>query len=350
MTKEILIKNVKIGGGNKIAVQSMTNTKTHDIDKTVKQILNLEKAGCDIVRVAVPEIKDADAVGEIVKQINIPLCCDIHFDYKLAIACIENGAHKIRFNPGNIGEKENIERLVFAARDRNVPIRIGVNSGSIEKEILKKNLAMHIALVESALKNVRILEDLNFDKIVISVKSADVASTVKAYREISKKFNYPLHLGVTESGFDLAGTVKSSLGIGALLLDGIGDTLRVSLTDDPVKEVEVGKEILRALKKDTDYCEIISCPTCSRCEIDLNNIARKVKDITKDIKKPLKIAVMGCIVNGPGEAEACDLGIAGAKEKSIIFKGGKVLKTVSSDCLLDEFIIELKKVLKEKEN
>ena len=350
MTKEILIKNVKIGGGNKIAVQSMTNTKTHDIDKTVKQILDLEKAGCDIVRVAVPEIKDAKSVKEIIKQINIPLCCDIHFDYKLALMCIENGAHKIRFNPGNIGSKENIQRLVLLAKERNVPIRIGVNSGSIEKEFLNKNLSAHAALFESALKHVRILEDLNFDKIVLSVKSSSVIDTVKAYRELHSKCNYPLHLGITESGFDLTGTVKSSIGIGSLLLDGIGDTIRVSLTDNPVNEVIVGKEILRALKKDTDYCEIISCPTCSRCEIDLQKISRKVKDITNDIKRPLKIAVMGCAVNGLGEAKDCDLGIAGAKEKSVIFKGGKVLKTVNSEILLDEFIIELKKVLKEKEN
>lgn len=347
MTKEIKIGNVKIGNGNKIAIQSMTNTKTADIGDTVAQINRLANAGCDIIRVAVPNEKDALAIKEIKRQIKLPVIADIHFDYKLAILSIENGADKIRINPGNIGNLENLKSVVKCANEYNVPIRIGVNAGSLEKEISAKYGSTSKALVKSAVKNIKLLEDFNFNNIVVSVKSSDVLDTVVSYRDLSRLVNYPLHIGVTEAGTYKQGIVKSSIGIGALLLDGIGDTIRVSLTGDPVKEVIAAKEILRSVKKDKNYCEIISCPTCGRCEIDLENIVKRVSDLTKDINKPLKIAVMGCVVNGPGEALSSDLGLAGGKDKAVIFKKGKIIKTVNSDILLDEFIKELNLLLEE---
>ena len=345
MSKEVRIGKVKIGNKNKIAVQSMTNTKTFDVDATVVQIKKLESAGCDIVRVAVPDKKDALAIRQIKNSIDIPLVADIHFDYKLAILSIENGADKIRFNPGNIGKKENLIDLVKCANEHNIPIRIGVNSGSVEKEIFAKSGNSYDALVDSALKNIRILEDLNFNNIVVSVKSSSVSDTVLAYRKLKKLCDYPLHIGVTESGTQNFGIVKSSIGIGSLLLDGIGDTVRVSLTGDPINEVYAAHNILRALKIDKNYCEIISCPTCGRCEIDLENITAKVYLATQNVNYPLKLAVMGCVVNGPGEALDADLGLAGGKRKSVIFKKGKVIKTVDSNVLMEEFMTELSQII-----
>lgn len=347
MTKEIKIGNVRIGNNNKIAVQSMTNTKTFDIDSTVAQIKSLESAGCEIVRVAVPDAVDALAIKIIKQNIKIPLVADIHFDYKLALLSIENGADKIRINPGNIGKPEYLKKIADCANEHKIPIRIGINSGSIEKSILSKYGNTPKALVKSALNSVRLLEDINFSNIVISVKSSNVLDTVQSYRKLSKLTNYPLHLGVTESGSYRHGIVKSSIGIGALLLDGIGDTIRVSLTGDPVREVVAAKEILRAVKKEENYCEIISCPTCGRCEINLEEIVEKISDITKTINKPLKIAVMGCVVNGPGEAASADLGLAGGKGKSVIFKHGQTIKTIDTENLLEEFIKELNKIIEE---
>ncbi|KHO62511.1 4-hydroxy-3-methylbut-2-en-1-yl diphosphate synthase [Thermoanaerobacter sp. YS13] len=348
ITREVKIGNKKIGGNNPILVQSMTNTDTHDIEKTIEQIKRLEAEGCDIIRVAVPDMEAAEALKEIKKNINIPLVADIHFDYRLAIKSIENGADKIRINPGNIGREENIKKVVEIAKEKGIPIRIGVNSGSLEKEILHKYKGITAeAVVESALKNVLILEKLGFYDIVISLKTTNVPLTIEAYKLASSKVDYPLHLGITEAGTIEAGTIKSAIGIGTLLYLGIGDTIRVSLTGDPVHEVRVGKQILRSLGLLKEGVEVISCPTCGRTKINLIKLAEEVEKKTRNIKKPLKVAVMGCVVNGPGEAKEADIGIAGGDGEGIVFKKGKVYKKVKEEELVEELMKEIEKLLEE---
>ncbi|AAM24622.1 Essential bacterial protein, involved in density-dependent regulation of peptidoglycan biosynthesis [Caldanaerobacter subterraneus subsp. tengcongensis MB4] len=349
LTREIKIGNKKIGGNNPILVQSMTNTDTHDVEKTVEQIKRLEEEGCDIIRVAVPDEKAAYSIKEIKKHINIPLVADIHFDYRLAIKSIENGADKIRINPGNIGREENIKKVVEAAKERGIPIRIGVNAGSLEKEILNKYGGITPeAVVESALKSVRLLEKLGFYDIVISLKTSNVPLTIEAYKLASSKVDYPLHLGITEAGTLESGTIKSAIGIGTLLYMGIGDTIRVSLTGDPVHEVRVGRQILRALGLLKEGVEVISCPTCGRTKIDVIKLATEVERRTSHIKKPLKVAVMGCVVNGPGEAKEADIGIAGGDREGVIFKKGKIYKIVKEEHLLEELLKEIEKMVKEE--
>ncbi|SHE33116.1 flavodoxin-dependent (E)-4-hydroxy-3-methylbut-2-enyl-diphosphate synthase [Caloramator proteoclasticus] len=344
-TKKIKVGNIFVGGDSPISVQSMTNTDTRDVNKTVEQIKRLESEGCEIIRVAVPDFEAADAIKEIVKQIDIPLVADIHFDYRLAIKSVENGANALRINPGNIGNEIRIKEVVDAAKYYSVPIRVGVNSGSLEKEILEKyKRPCPEALVESALRNVEILEKYNFNDIVISVKSSNVKEMVDSYRLLSKNTEYPLHLGVTEAGTIYSGTVKSAIGIGALLLDGIGDTIRVSLTDDPIEEIKLGKEILQACGVRRFGVEIISCPTCGRTSIDLIGLAKKVEEELKNINKPLKVAVMGCVVNGPGEAKEADIGIAGGIKEALIFKKGKIIKKVSEENIISELIEEINKL------
>lgn len=344
-TKKIKVGNIFVGGDSPISVQSMTNTDTRDVIKTVEQIKRLQKEGCEIIRVAVPDFEAADAIKEIVKQIEIPLVADIHFDYRLAIKSVENGANALRINPGNIGSETRIKEVVDAAKFYAVPIRVGVNSGSLEKDILEKyKRPCPEALVESAKRNVEILEKYGFTDIVISVKSSNVKETVESYRLLSKNTDYPLHLGVTEAGTIYSGTVKSSIGIGALLLDGIGDTIRVSLTDDPVEEIKLGKEILQACGVRRFGVEIISCPTCGRTSIDLIGLAKKVEEELKNINKPIKVAVMGCVVNGPGEAKEADIGIAGGIKEALIFKKGKIIKKVSEENIISELIEEINKL------
>ena len=345
-TKIISIGRVRIGGKKPIAVQSMTKTYTRDIKATVKQIQKLQDAGCDIVRCAIPEEKDALAIRQIKKHIRIPLVADIHFNYRLALAAIEAGADKIRINPGNIGGQEKLKAVVSACKERKIPIRIGINSGSLEKEILKKfRHPTAEALVESAMKNIRILEKLKFRDIVVSIKSTSVPVTIEAYRMLSKRVNYPLHVGITEAGISTSGMIRSSVGIGALLSEGIGDTIRVSLTGDPVNEVIVGKEILRSLELIKSGVTIISCPTCGRCEIDVEEIAKAIQESTRGVKKPVKIAIMGCAVNGPGEAADADVGLAGGKGTGLIFRRGKIVKKVPESRMVEELMKELRKII-----
>ncbi|NLZ53711.1 MAG: flavodoxin-dependent (E)-4-hydroxy-3-methylbut-2-enyl-diphosphate synthase, partial [Thermoanaerobacteraceae bacterium] len=322
-SKKIMIKDVGIGGDSPITVQSMTNTKTDDIKSTIQQILTLEEAGCDIIRVAVPDMASVDAISEIKKQIHIPLVADIHFDYRLAIESIKQGADGLRINPGNIGDTSRVQKVVEMAKSYQVPIRIGVNAGSLEKDLLKKHGGPSPeALVESALRHVEILENMNFDDIVISLKSSDVLSCIHSYKLIAQKVDYPLHLGITEAGTLLTGTIKSSVGLGVLLYEGIGDTIRVSLTGEPLDEVKVGFEILKSLNLREHGINFISCPTCGRTQINLINIAKELQEKLAYIKKPLKVAVMGCVVNGPGEAREADIGIAGGNKRVAIFKKG----------------------------
>ncbi len=338
MTKKIKIKNLYIGGGERITVQSMTNTPTHDVQKTVEQIKRLEKAGCDIVRITVNTEKASNVVRDIVDNASVPIVADIHFDYKLALKSIENGVSKLRFNPGNIGEFKNVKIIADCAKAHNVPIRVGVNGGSLEKDILDKYGRTPTALVESALRHVKLLEDVNFYDTVISVKASSPKSTVEAYRLLSQRCDYPLHVGVTEAGCDDEGIFKSVSAMGSLLIDGIGDTIRVSLTGDPVKEVEVGQKLLRAVGIDKNYVEVVSCPTCGRCSLDLESIVKQIKQRTAHIKKPLKIAVMGCVVNGIGEAGDSDFGIAGGAEKSALFVKGQVIKSIPNDTIITELM------------
>ena len=344
MTRVIKVGNLSIGGNNPIIIQSMTNTNSADIEATVLQINELEKAGCQLVRMTINNLKAAEAIKEIKKRVNLPLVADIHFDYRLALLAIENGIDKLRINPGNIGSNENIKKVVETAKEKNIPIRIGVNSGSIEKEILKKYGKPCVeALVESALYHVKLLEKFNFFDIVISLKSSNVKMMVEAYRKISSLVDYPLHLGVTEAGTKFQGTIKSAIGIGALLVDGIGATLRVSLTENPVEEIKVAKEILKVLDLSDEGVEIISCPTCGRTEIDLIGLAKQVEEEFQNEKNKFKVAVMGCVVNGPGEAREADYGIAAGKGIGILFKKGKVVKKISEENLLEE----LKKLIAE---
>lgn len=341
-TKQIRIGKIVIGGGNPIAVQSMTKTRTSDIDATVKQIHELEKAGCQIVRSAVPDKVSALALKEIKKQINIPLVADIQFNYEHAIIAAQAGVDKLRINPGNIGDREKVKAVVNAAKDKGIPIRVGVNSGSLEKEIRKKYQGHVTAegLVKSALKNVKILEDLDFHDIVISLKATSVPMTIRAYTEVAKKTEYPLHVGITEAGIPKIGMVRSAAGIGAILSQGIGDTIRVSLTGDPLEEVRVGYEILKSLELTFHGVTIISCPTCGRADIDVVSIAQEVEERTRKIKQPLMVAIMGCEVNGPGEAADADVGLAAGMGVGLIFREGQVVRKVPEaemvDALMDE--------------
>jgi len=334
-TQKVWVGNVPIGGGAPISVQSMTKTDTRDVSATTRQIKRLEKAGCEIIRVAVPDMEAASVLSKIKKGIKIPLVADIHFDYRLALKAIEAGVDKLRINPGNIGAEWKVKEIVKSAKERRIPIRIGVNAGSLPRDLLAKyKKASPPALVEAALRQVRILEDLDFEDIVISLKAFDVPTTVEAYQLISKKTNYPLHLGITEAGLPLLGSVRSALGIGLLLAEGIGDTIRVSLTGDPVEEVKVGYEILKSLNLREHGPTIISCPTCGRCEIDLISLTKKVERKLKNIHAPLKIAVMGCVVNGPGEARDADVGIAGGKGYGLLFRKGKEVGKVKEKDLI----------------
>lgn len=343
-TRRIRIGDRYIGGGGPILVQSMTNTKTQDAHGTVEQIKRLQEAGCDIVRVAVPDRSAAEAVKYIKKHISIPLVADIHFDYRLAIQAIINGADKIRINPGNIGDSERVRQVIEAAREREIPIRIGINSGSLEKEILKKHgHPTADALVESTLNNIRLVESMNFNNIVISIKSSDVMLTVESYMKAAKVTDYPLHLGITEAGTVLAGSIKSSVGLGILLYNNIGDTIRVSLTGDPVEEIHVAREILKSLKLTKGGIEIISCPTCGRTNVDLIKVAEEVEARTRGIavRKPMKLAVMGCAVNGPGEAKEADLGIAGGQGEFLLFVKGNIVRKIPQESVIEELIKEI---------
>ena len=341
-TEIIKIGDKLIGGGSPIMIQSMTNTHTEDVEATVKQILRLEKAGCDIIRCTVPTIEAAHTIKEIKKQIHIPLVADIHFDYKMAIAAMENGADKIRINPGNIGSTDKIKAVVDVAKSRNIPIRVGVNSGSLEKDIVEKyNGVTAKGLVESALDKVKIIEDLGYDNLVISIKSSDVLMCVKAHELIAEQTNYPLHVGITESGTIFSGSIKSSIGLGLILNQGIGDTIRVSLTDDPVREVEAAKLILRTLGLRKGGIEVVSCPTCGRTRIDLIGLASRVEELVKNYDLDIKIAVMGCVVNGPGEAKEADLGIAGGDGCGVLIKHGEIVKKCDEDKLLSVLKEEL---------
>ena len=345
ITKKIKIGNIYVGGDSNITVQSMTNTDTSDIVSTVNQILALEKAGCDIIRCAVPDRLACDAIKHITAQINTPLVADIHFDYRLAMEAIDNGVSAIRINPGNIGSRDKVKLVADKAKANGIPIRIGVNSGSLEKEILYKyGRVCSEALVESALNHVKILEDINFQDIVVSIKSSNVNMMLESYRMLSKKINYPLHVGVTEAGTIWRGTIKSSIGIGTLLSEGIGDTIRVSLTGDPIEEIRVGREILKSLGYLNEGIEFISCPTCGRTKIDLIKIAEEVEKQLISSTKNIKVAVMGCIVNGPGEAREADIGIAGGNGEGLIFKKGEIIKKVKEEDLVEELIKEISKM------
>ncbi len=343
-TREIKIGKIKIGGNNPIAIQSMCNTDTRDSKTTIDQILRLERAGCEIIRVAVPDMAAAEAIKDIRAGINIPLVADIHFDHRLALESIKNGIDKIRINPGNIGSKEKTESVVRACKDKGIPIRIGVNVGSLEKETEAKYGRTPKAMVESALHHIHILEELNFSNIVISLKASDVLRTFEAYKMLSGIVDYPLHLGITESGTPRVGTIKSSVGLGIILNEGIGDTIRVSLTSDPEEEVRVAWEILKSLKLRERGATLISCPTCGRTEIDLIDLANKVEEALVHIDKPITVAVMGCIVNGPGEAKEADIGVAGGKGQAIIFKKGQILKTVGEKEIMGELLAEIEKL------
>lgn len=342
-TKVIDIGGVKIGGGNPIAIQSMTNTPTADVDATVSQILQLEEAGCDIVRCTANTEEAAAAVGEIKKRVHIPVVADIHFQYKLAISAIEHGADKIRINPGNIGSAENLNEVVRAAKERNVPIRVGVNSGSLEREFLMKYGGVTAeGIVESAVQKVRMIEEQGYDNIVVSIKSSNVLMSVKTHEMISKEINYPLHVGITEAGTVWSGNIKSSIGLGIILNEGIGDTIRVSLTGDPVEEIKTAKLILKTLKLRDGGIELVSCPTCGRTRINLIELAGKVEKLIAQYPQlNIKVAVMGCAVNGPGEAREADLGVAGGEGEGLIFKKGEILRKVPQEKLLDELKKEL---------
>lgn len=345
ITRTVDVGGVKIGGGNPISIQSMCNTDTRDAEATVRQILALEEAGCEIIRVAVPDAEAADAIAKIKKEIHIPLVADIHFDYRLALKCIENGIDKVRINPGNIGSRDRVKQVADAAKAKGIPIRIGVNGGSLEKRLLEKYGGPTAdALVESALGHVEILDDVDFEDIVVSIKVSNVPTMIEAYRKFSERSDIPLHVGVTESGTERLGTIKSSIGIGTLISEGIGDTIRVSLTADPVREVYAAKDILRVLGERKNGIEFVSCPTCGRTQIDLIGIASEVERRLQGIDKSIKVAVMGCIVNGPGEARDADIGIAGGKGEGIIFRKGEILRKVPEDMIVEELVKEVEKL------
>ena len=341
-TRVIQIGNRKIGGGNPVLIQSMTNTRTEDVESTVAQILQLERVGCDIIRCAVPTMEAAKAFSEIKKQIHIPLVADIHFDYKLAIAAMENGADKIRINPGNIGDKDRVKVVIDVAKSRNIPIRVGVNSGSLEKYLVEKYHGVTAeGIVESALDKVKMIEDMGYDNLVISIKSSDVLMCIKAHELIAKQSNYPLHVGITESGTIYSGNIKSSVGLGAILSQGIGDTIRVSLTGDPAEEIKTAKLVLKTLGLRKGGIEVVSCPTCGRTRIDLITLANQVEAMVQDFDLDIKVAVMGCVVNGPGEAKGADIGIAGGVSEGLLIKNGEIIKKIPEDQLLNTLREEL---------
>ena len=341
-TKEIRIGDVVIGGNHPVAIQSMTNTRTEDVKGTVEQIHRLEKAGCEIIRCTVPTRKAAEALKEIKRQIHIPLVADIHFDYRLAIAAIENGADKIRINPGNIGNPERVKAVVDAAKERNIPIRVGVNSGSLEKPLVEKYGGVTAeGIVESALDKVHMIEDLGYDNLVISIKSSDVLMCVKAHELLAGRTVYPLHVGITESGTVNSGNIKSAIGLSLILSQGIGDTIRVSLTGDPVEEIKSAKLILRTLGLRKGGIEVVSCPTCGRTQINLIDLATKVEKMVEDYPLDIKVAVMGCVVNGPGEAKEADLGVAGGIGEGLLIKHGEIVKKLPEDQLLPALKEEL---------
>lgn len=344
LTREVKVGNLMLGGKNPVILQSMCNTDTRDVDATVAQILKLEEAGCELVRVAIPDMAAADAIEEIKKRIHIPLVADIHFDYRLALRVMELGIDKVRINPGNIGDEDRIRQVVEMAKEKHIPIRIGVNSGSLEKELVEKYGGVTPqGLVESALKHVRILEKYEFYDIVVSIKASDVPFSIEAYRLLSEAIPYPIHVGITEAGTPYAGTIKSAVGIGTILAMGIGDTIRVSLTGDPVEEIKAGREILKSLGLRKFGIEFVSCPTCGRTEIDLISIANEVEEKCRHIDKNLKVAVMGCVVNGPGEAREADLGIAGGKGVGLVFKKGEIIRKVQEDELVLALMEEIEK-------
>lgn len=345
LTKQIFVGDVPVGGSSPITVQSMTNTITKDIDSTVNQILLLEKNGCDISRSAINDLEDAKAISIIKSKTNIPFIADIQFDYKLAIAAVENGADCLRINPGNIGNKDRVREVTHCCEEYNVPIRIGVNSGSLHQKYLDKYKGVNSdSIVYSALDEVNFIESLGFYNMKLSLKSSDVNMSIESYKKISELTDYPLHLGITEAGPSYVGTIKSAVGIGSLLSQGIGDTIRVSLTSAPEEEVRVGKEILKALKLRTEGINIISCPTCARTKIDLISIVKEAENYLNNINKNLTVAIMGCVVNGPGEAKEADIGIAGGNGQGLIFKKGKIIKKVEEKKLLEELIVEIEKM------
>ncbi len=346
ITKEVRIGNVWIGGNHPIAIQSMTNTKTENIEATVAQILALEKVGCEIIRCAVPTMEAAKALAEIKKQISIPLVADIHFDYRLAIAAMEYGADKVRINPGNIGSSEKIKAVVDVAKERQIPLRVGVNSGSLEKQLIEKYGGVTAeGLVESALHQAELIEDMGYDNLVISIKSSDVLMCVKAHELIANRTKYPLHVGITESGTVTSGNIKSSIGLSLILGQGIGDTIRVSLTADPVEEIVSAKQILKTLGLRKGGIEVVSCPTCGRTRIDLIGLAKQVEEMVKEYPLDMKVAVMGCVVNGPGEAREADLGIAGGIGEGLLIRKGEILRKVKEENLLSELQVELNKLI-----
>ena len=345
-SKEVRIGNVWIGGNHPIAIQSMTNTKTENVEETVKQILALEKMGCEIIRCAVPTMEAAKALTEIKKQISIPLVADIHFDYRLAIASMKHGADKVRINPGNIGSKEKIKAVVDIAKEREIPLRVGVNSGSLEKHLIEKyNGVTAEGLVESALHQAELIEDMGYTNLVISIKSSDVLMCVKAHELIADRTKYPLHVGITESGTVTSGNIKSSIGLSLILGQGIGDTIRVSLTADPVEEIVSAKQILKTLGLRKGGIEVVSCPTCGRTRIDLIGLAKKVEEMVKEYPLDIKVAVMGCVVNGPGEAREADIGIAGGIGEGLLIRKGEILRKVKEEELLSELKLELDKLV-----
>ena len=345
ISRKVKVGNVFVGGDAPVSIQSMTNIRTKNVEEVLKQISQLKEYGCDIIRCAVLDMEDAESLKYITEKSEMPVVADIHFDYRLALKAIENGVSALRINPGNIGSRDRVEKVAEACRAKNIPIRIGVNSGSLEKDILKKyGTVTASGLVESALRHVKILEELNFYDIVISIKSSNVNMMIDAYRLIAEKCDYPLHLGVTEAGTAFAGTIKSSIGIGTLLAEGIGDTIRVSLTSDPVEEIKVAKELLRSLQLKSGGVEFVSCPTCGRTQINLIKIAEEVEKRLDGCNKNIKVAVMGCVVNGPGEAREADIGIAGGKGEGIIFRKGEIIKKVKEEELVEELIKEIEKI------
>lgn len=341
----VSIGNIKIGGDNAIAIQSMLNTSAHDVEGSVKQAIELEKAGCEIVRAAIPDMEAVKLIPALKEAVSVPIVADIHFDYKLALESVAAGIDKVRINPGNIGDDSRVKQVADACKAKNIPIRIGVNSGSLEKEILAKyGHPTPEALVESALYHASLLEKFDFNDIVISIKSSNVKTMIESYELASKKCNYPLHLGVTEAGTERMGIIKSSAGIGSLLLHGIGDTIRVSLTADPVKEVYAAKDILKAIGLRNDGIKFVSCPTCGRTKIDLIGLANEAQERLKDCKKNITVAIMGCVVNGPGEAREADIGIAGGDKQGLIFKKGEILYKVPENELIDKLVEEIDKI------
>ena len=345
VSRQVNVGNIKIGGDAPVAIQSMLNALASDFEGNLKQLKALEEAGCEIVRMAVPDMEAVKVLGKLKEHSNIPLVADIHFDYKLALESLNAGVDKIRINPGNIGSAEKVFAVADACQLNNVPIRIGVNSGSVEKDLLEKfGGATPEAMVESAFRHVKLLEDCDFYNTVISIKSSDVGNMVEAYSLVAERCDYPLHLGVTEAGTERSSLIKSSIGIGSLLLKGIGDTIRVSITDDPVKEIYAAKDILKAVNVRVETPQIVACPTCGRTKIDLVSLANQVENAVRDIKKPIKIAVMGCVVNGPGEAKEADIGIAGGDGCAVLFKKGEILRKVSEENVLKELLEEIDKI------